>query len=456
MILVVPEIAPVVSPPEQAHADNSPMKHRHVISTDSSAVAPRRVGIAPPRSVLQRRAAVPAPALFQSFWMAGYEGADHINGAGRPLSMCDLTQHRVQAGSDYARLVDLDMRTVRESAGWRLIDRGGKYDFTPLRGRAHAARAQGLQIIWTLFQYGWPTDVDVFSAAFVERFARYARAAATYLGEFAVGTPVYAPISEISFLAWVAGARGDARMHNASIAGRSAELKCQLVRAAVAACEAILEVEPHARFVSTDPLMHVVAPRGRPDLAAAIRRQRELQFEAWDMLSGRTCPHLGGRPRYLDIVGVNYYANNQWEFQTQRPLAWQFDDPRRVPLSQLLAKVRQRYNRPLIIAETSHAGVRRASWLREIAAEVAIARRHGTAVEGVCLYPVLDRPDWNNTAHWHDCGLWHLERAADGVLQRRLNPQYAAALREVQRETRAASAAAALRESSRVRVYASM
>src|SRR4051812_44632342 len=176
--------------------DHLPMTDPYVMRTDSSAaVASGYAGIAPPIFPPQRRAAVPAPVLFQSFWMAGYEGADHINAAGRALSMCDLTQHRVQAGSDYARLLELDMRTVRESAGWRLIDRRGRYDFTPLRGRAHAARAHGLQIIWTLFQYGWPTDVDVFSAKFIERFARYARAAATYLGEFAVGAPVYAPIS---------------------------------------------------------------------------------------------------------------------------------------------------------------------------------------------------------------------------------------------------------------------
>jgi hypothetical protein len=96
----------------------------------------------------------------------------------------------------------------------------------------------------------------------------------------------------------------------------------------------------------------------------------------------------------------------------------------------------------MIIAETSHSGVRRANWVREIAAEVAIARKQGAAVEGVCLYPILDRPDWINTAHWHDCGLWHLEQTGGGVLQRRLNAQYAAALREAQRETRAAFAAA--------------
>jgi hypothetical protein len=154
------------------------------------------------------------------------------------------------------------------------------------------------------------------------------------------------------------------------------------------------------------------------------------------MLGGHARPELGGRPRYLDIIGINYYWGNQWEFGTQRPLSWQLDDPRRAPLSQLLDTVRRRYQRPLVIAETGHSGVRRANWMREVAGEVALLRKEGAAIEGICLYPILDRPDWNNTSHWHDCGMWHLEHCADGILRRRLNEQYAAALRKLQHDTR--------------------
>ena len=41
-----------------------------------------------------------------------------------------------------------------------------------------AARAAGVQVVWDLCHYGWPDDLDVFSPAFVERFARFAGAAA--------------------------------------------------------------------------------------------------------------------------------------------------------------------------------------------------------------------------------------------------------------------------------------
>lgn len=396
-----------------------------------------------------RPAQLAAP-LFSSYWMGGFEGADHVDANGMPVSMCELTQHDACAAEDYRRLADLGIRTVRESAGWRVIDRGGRYDFRVLDTRAQAAAREQVQIVWTLFQYGWPAELNVFSAAFVERFARYAAALAAYVGGFSAATPVYAPISEISYLAWAAATPGCLRANAMIPPHRAGEFKLQLVRAAIAACDAILSVDPRARFISTDPLMHIVAPPGREDLAAAARRQREIQFEAWDMLCGRAYPQLGGKPRYLDMIGVNYYPGNQWDLGTGRALGWHLDDPRRVPLSKLLGGVYERYGRPLLIAETGHSGVRRANWLREIAAEVVAARRQGIPVEGVCLYPVLDRPDWNNIGHWHDCGLWHLERMNDGALRRCVNPAYAKELRNAQRDSGPGSPAPG-RRTARVR-----
>ena len=73
-----------------------------------------------------------------------------------------------------------------------------------------------------------------------------------------------------------------------------------------------------ARIMLTDPIIHVVTPRGRPDLARAAAEQREAQFEVWDMMTGALAPQLGGHPRYLDVIGVNYYHANQWEHPDHR------------------------------------------------------------------------------------------------------------------------------------------
>lgn len=376
--------------------------------------------------------------VFASFWMGGYDGAEPISGADRGTSMCDITQHCLQAADDYARLADFGIRTVRESVGWRTVDRPGGFDYSSFTARARAARAAGLQVVWTLCHYGWPHDLDVFSPAFVDRFARYAGAVAKFVAEFHLDTPVYAPIDELSFLSWTAcednRLRIDPRLRN-----RTRDLQRQLVRAAIAACDAIWKADPRARILHTDPLLHIVAPVNRSDLKEEAARQCDQQFHGWDMLCGKLEPELGGHPRYLDLVGVNYYSGNQWELLTGRTLNWRPDDTRRVPLATLLDEVHRRYVRPVVIAETGHVGISRAAWLRDVAGEVNVARQQGVPIEGVCLYPIIDRPDWDNTDQWHSSGLWDLRPSANGELRRHLDEDYAAALHDIQRSLLPAS-----------------
>jgi hypothetical protein len=53
-------------------------------------------------------------------------------------------------------------------------------------------------------------------------------------------------------------------------------------------------------------------------------------------------------------------------------------------------------------------------------------------LEGACLYPILDRFDWEDRNHWHNCGLWDLQLNGAGRYRRVLNPEYARALRDAQ------------------------
>ncbi|MBA1244417.1 hypothetical protein G7016_16910 [Pseudomonas japonica] len=73
--------------------------------------------------------------------------------------------------------------------------------------------------------------------------------------------PYYCPVNEISFWAW---AGGDVAYFNPGATGRGLELKHQLVRASIAAIEAVRAIEPRARFVQADPLINVRAAPGRP------------------------------------------------------------------------------------------------------------------------------------------------------------------------------------------------
>lgn len=372
--------------------------------------------------------------LFRSFWLAGFESACHINRQGARLDLMSATQHDRELEADYARVRELGLLTVRESARWHLVDRGRRLDFSTVLPVIEAARRQGIQILWTMCHYGWPEDVSLLSAGFVERFAHYCGAMAQVVSDSDDAVPFYTPINEISFFAWAAGEVG---YMYPFLRGTGGELKRQLVRATIAGMEAIREVDSRARFVLVDPLIHVVTPRGRPDLARAAADQRASQFDAWDMLAGGLHPELGGSPRYLDIVGVNFYHANQWEYPDQR-LRWE-DTPRDrrwIPLHQLLAEVHARYGRPMLISETSHFGAGRGRWLREVADEAAAARAAGVPLEGLCIYPIIDRPDWDDPGHWHNSGLWDLRPCEDGRLERVPCGEYLAELREIHARAR--------------------
>ncbi len=371
------------------------------------------------------------PQIFDSFWLAGFESGSQINQDGIRLDMIASTQHDRQVEADYARLRSVGITTARDAARWHLIDRGGHYDFSSLAPMVEAAQRQRIQVIWALCHYGWPDDVDVFSPAFVDRFARFARATARFMRDHSDGVPYYTPVNEMSYLAW---ASGDAKYFHPFASGRGYDLKMQLTRAAIAAMEEVWAVDGRARFVHVDPMIHIAPERGREDLADEVEGRRLGQFQSADMLVGRIEPQLGGHPRYLDIVGVNFYHNSQWEYPSGLWLGWAYKplDDRWRPPHQILAEVYARYQRPTFIAETSHYGAGRAAWLRFMMDEVEQAWAMGVPIGGVTLFPILDRHDWDRLDHWHNSGLWDLVPDSEGVLRRVLNTEYADELRRQQ------------------------
>lgn len=371
---------------------------------------------------------------FSSFWQAGYEGADHITGDGRALDMNALTGHDHCTREDYLSLRAFGIHTVRESVGWRLSEQHGQFDFSRSVARAKIAQTCGVQVLWTLCHYGLPADVGLDDERFPARFARFCRAAVEALLPYQVGAPIFTLINEISFFAW---ALEETRLFGMP-AQKAVTLKRQFVAATLAGMDEIRRLAPHARFLHVDPLIHIVPPPERPDLDDVVRCEAEAQYECWDMLAGRSCAELGGHDGALDLIGVNYYHSNQWEFGTQRRLYWHLDDRRRKPFAALLEDVWQRYRRPVVVSETSHVGAGRGDWLLDVAQQVAQARAHEVQLQGICLYPVVDRPDWNNERHWHKSGLWDVRPRTDRHppgqrRQRILDMMYAADLRRAQK-----------------------
>jgi hypothetical protein len=377
--------------------------------------------------------ASPAPAatrprvsLWPSFFLGGFECATGRNVRGQPIDQIAATQHDRFVREDYRRLLEVGIRAAREGIRWPLVDQGGRYDFSSVAPFVQAAREVGIVPIWDLFHYGYPDDLDPFSARFVRRFAAYCRAAARYLAGELAGTLFFTPVNEISYFSWAAAEAGLFAPH---ATGRSWELKVNLARAAIAGIEAIWSVVPGARIVNADPVCRVVPSGQTPRERREARHfNQHVVFQGWDMLGGRLLPELGGSRAHLDIVGINYYWTNQWEHgRPGIPLA--DDDPRCARLADLVHQVWERYGGDVAITETSHVGEKRGPWLRELAGEVAALRERGVPLQGVCLYPILGMPEWHAPDEWARMGLWDLYYNSP-TLKRVVHRDMRAALRE--------------------------
>ena len=333
----------------------------------------------------------PAPSLFRSFLQGGFECSTHRLRSGRRVDVIAGTRHDVHAEADYSQLARLGIRSVRDGLRWHLIEpMPGRYDFSSFLPMLRAARASGTQIIWDLLHYGWPDDIDIWTPAFVDRFARFASAIAAVVRAETDDIPFWCPVNEISFFAW---GGGDATYLNPFAAGRGYELKVQLARASIAAMDRLRDIDPRARFVHCEPLISIHHDPATGRLRAEAEGWHQAQFQAFELLMGRIWPQIGGAPDYLDVVGVNYYSNNQW-IHAGPPI--DIGHPLYRPLSDLLFETYSRYHRPILIAETGVEGDRRADWFRYVSAEVAHARARGVEVEGICIYPIADHPGWDD------------------------------------------------------------
>jgi hypothetical protein len=226
-----------------------------------------------------------------------------------------------------------------------------------------AARDADVQVVWDICHYGWPSFIDVWSDGFVDGMAALAYAAARLHREESDAVPFFCPINEISFLAWATAQVG---YFFPAERDRGIEMKRQLVRAAIASSQAIRSVDPRARLLWAEPLIQI---------------------------AGLAAPELGGKIDYLDLVGLNYYPHNQWYFEGPTiPMGHHaYRD-----LASMLVEVGQRYNRPILLAETGAEGSGRASWLHYVCGEVVRAADMGVKMEGICLYPIVQYPGWDN------------------------------------------------------------
>jgi hypothetical protein len=334
---------------------------------------------------------------FSSFLQAGFECSTHRLQSGRRLDLIDATHHDTLVRQDYRRLMEFGIRTVREGLRWHLIERSkGKYDFSSMLPLLDAAQELEMEQIIDLFHFGWPDYVDIFSPEFVDSFSRLAFEFARVLRVRGVEAPHIVPMNEISFISW---AGGDAGYLNPFQKGRGPELKRQLVRAALQAAEVLLEELPRTRLIWPEPVIHVVGDEQKPGDKEEAEKYRLAMYEVWDMLSGRLHPELGGRPGLLQIIGANFYDRNEWLNYGE---TLERTHPLYRPFHAILLEVWSRYRVPMFVSETGTEDGKRPEWFAYISAEVQRAIAIGIPVKGLCLYPILNHPGWDNDRHCYN------------------------------------------------------
>ncbi len=374
------------------------------------------------------------PGIFPTFFLSGFECSNFFWGDGVRRNLVAETGHDRHAAEDYQTLNQLGIAVAREGIQWPMVDQGGSYDFSsldPFIAAMNAVENPADLGSLPLRLSGRPRSVFRRLRGALRGLLPRRRRIRDPEG----ARPAFLHADQRDHLLFLLRRRMGL--------GRALSLHPRRPGPPAAGAQPRgdrrREGDPRkstrrARMVHIDPLVQVVAPRDRPDQVEAARRETSVNtFLAWDIICGREHPEFGGSPEILDIVGANNYSFGQMEYRENGPHApLAPGDDRIMPLCDMLDTVWQRYRRPMIIGETSGIGHGRASWLRDVMGESLAAVRRGMDLQGICLFPAVDMPDWHS-GEWVHNGICDVVEA-DGDLRRVPNPEYVAELRRWQTE----------------------
>lgn len=371
---------------------------------------------------------------FRSFLMAGFECADHQNAFGERVDLIDLTGHDRFISEDYQNLGEIEIATVREGIRWSFVEKKPfEYDWSQVEEIIAHAQAHGIQVIWDICHFGFPDDLTPLHPMFARRFAQLCSAfVKKYRSLVPDGTLFVTPINEVSFLSWLGG---EVKGTSPYTVRQGWEVKYMLMKAYIEGIEMMKEADPSVRIMPTEPLIHISAEDlSDPVSVMEAYKKHQEQFQVLDMLTGNICPELRGKPEYLDIIGLNFYFNNQWTVHDHRFIPWDADPPNPLwkNLSILVSEVYMRYGRPIVISETSIHGEHRYAWLKMIGEECLAIIKNGIPLYGCCIYPIIDRPDWDSPDHWHHSGVWDIPDPEN--LQREIHDESLMALHGFQQQ----------------------
>ncbi len=332
--------------------------------------------------------------IFSSFLWAGFECTYAKAESFKRFDLLKASRHDEFCRFDYQLIRERGMQTVREGLAWYQIDKGNaEYDFSRFEPMMRIAKEEGIQQIWDLSHFDYPDHLDPFSDFFVSSYGEYAKRALETIRKYQAGTIFIVPVCEPSFHAWMC----DNGLWAPYQKGKGTELKKQWVRAAINAMDAIWSIDFDVQFIHADPYMY------RQPLRVRNKREQDfcddfnnnVKYHSWDMICGKANPELGGNPKYLNFIGINYYFYNQQMVGINADGTFTFkslsiDHKKRLPLHVIIRKLVDRYKTNIVISETGSYRERRPVWWNYILTEITEVTSRRLPLYGVCAYPILD------------------------------------------------------------------
>lgn len=369
---------------------------------------------------------------FQSFLMAGFECADHQNAFGERVDLVKSTAHDRFLNADYELLNQIGIKTVREGIRWSFVEKSPfQYDWSQMEEVIVASKKKGIQVVWDICHFGFPDDLTPLHPMFARRFSHLCKAfVSKYRSLVPDGELIVTPINEVSFLSWLGG---DAKGTSPYCINQGWEVKYMLMKAYIEGVERMKEADPTVKIMTTEPLISITASDASDqDCALKAVEKHNEQYQVLEILTGKLCPELRGKPEYLDIIGVNFYYNNQWTYPDHKFIPWNdvVPNPLWRSLDSLVNEVFINYGRPIVLSETSHSKEDRALWLEMISNDCLSLLKTGLPFFGCCIYPIIDRPDWDFTDIWHHSGVWDIENLE--TMERKVHSESLLTLQKLQ------------------------
>jgi beta-glucosidase len=326
------------------------------------------------------------------------------------VDVTETTRHDVRWREDLALLGACGVRRVRYPVRWHRVERtGGVLDWRATDEVMEHLSDGGFEPIVDLCHHtSYPRWIRSFAdPAFGPAYLRFVAAFAERYPEVGAYTLFNEPFT--TFL--LCGQEGLWPPYHRGLSGML-DLARNVLPAVARASRLLREVRPGARHVYVEACERHTSAGRRGDAMAAYANDRRFFFT--DLFVGRQVDPgpgrpfvadvlraggedlLGMEPGHVDVLGLDYYAHNQWHWSGAHRGTTLSPSP--VPLADVIVEYADRYRLPVMLGETNVRGFAsdRATWFKYTLEQCERARDAGVALDGYCWFPFIDSCDWDS------------------------------------------------------------